>query len=214
MDYTDEILIKIGIGNPILMRKHLASHEVYLEDLIFALINTTSIAEASSLLGRTNSSLTKWLSRNKHIYFPLKDGDSHWRTYLYSLIGRKYCPECKSVKYYNEYYKNPNQAGGLTAVCSTCQNNLESARQQLEYFRKNKLARTVGYQLRKQKAVPNWADLSKIKEIYTNCPKGMHVDHIIPLNGDLVCGLHIHTNLQYLTPEENIRKSNKFDIES
>lgn len=56
---------------------------------------------------------------------------------------------------------------------------------------------------------PKWANLSAIKEFYKNCPKGFVVDHIIPLRGKTVSGLHVEYNLQYLTSEENSRKSNK-----
>lgn len=38
----------------------------------------------------------------------------------------------------------------------------------------------------------------------------MCVDHIIPLQGENIRGKHELKNLQYLTPEENIRKKNKF----
>ncbi len=60
-----------------------------------------------------------------------------------------------------------------------------------------------------RQATPKWADLTKIREFYEMCPKGFHVDHIIPLRGENVCGFHIETNLQYLTARENIVKGNK-----
>lgn len=41
--------------------------------------------------------------------------------------------------------------------------------------------------------------------------KPMHVDHIIPLNHPDVSGLNVPWNLQYLDPDANQFKSNKFD---
>lgn len=58
---------------------------------------------------------------------------------------------------------------------------------------------------------PNWADLEAITTFYKNCPKGMVVDHIIPLQGETVSGFHVVSNLQYLTREENAQKYNKFE---
>ncbi len=65
---------------------------------------------------------------------------------------------------------------------------------------------------RAKQATPPWADRSAIQQIYLHCPKGSHVDHVIPLRGKLVSGLHIPSNLQYLTKAENLSKGRKVDL--
>ena len=40
-----------------------------------------------------------------------------------------------------------------------------------------------------------------------------HVDHVLPLQGELVSGLHVPTNLQFLRGVDNIRKKNKFEVQ-
>lgn len=61
-----------------------------------------------------------------------------------------------------------------------------------------------------KRAMPPWANIDAIKNIYANRPEGHHVDHIIPIKHKQVCGLHVETNLQYLPAIENIRKQNRF----
>lgn len=43
--------------------------------------------------------------------------------------------------------------------------------------------------------IPPWANLKEIEDFYNNCPEKHHVDHIIPLRGKLVSGLHALENL-------------------
>jgi hypothetical protein len=64
-----------------------------------------------------------------------------------------------------------------------------------------------------RKRIPAWADMNAIREFYKNCPDGYHVDHIIPLRGKTVCGLHVLNNLQYLPASENQRKFNKLEAQ-
>lgn len=76
-----------------------------------------------------------------------------------------------------------------------------------EYLLRNKIRKK-----RLRKATPPWADMGAIKRIYREAhEKRMHVDHIIPLNGKNVSGLHVENNLQILPPMDNIRKGNRFD---
>ena len=82
-----------------------------------------------------------------------------------------------------------------------------------EYSKRNKgvvNAKTYRYRSSKLKRTPAWSDLDAITKIYVECPKGKEVDHIYPLQGERVSGLHVPENLQYLTRSENASKSNRY----
>lgn len=70
----------------------------------------------------------------------------------------------------------------------------------------------------KLQRTPPWADLDAILLVYNKAAKltretGIphHVDHVIPLRGKTVSGLHVAQNLQILRRDENLTKSNKYD---
>lgn len=58
-------------------------------------------------------------------------------------------------------------------------------------------------------ATPKWSDRPAVNRFLDGCPEGFHNDHILPLNGKMICGLHVLENLQYLPARENLCKSNK-----
>lgn len=56
-------------------------------------------------------------------------------------------------------------------------------------------------------ATPSWANRQRMREIYAEAKRvGLSVDHIIPLQHPLVCGLHCEQNLQIISLEENLKK--------
>ena len=74
-------------------------------------------------------------------------------------------------------------------------------------------ARNALRRSRKLNATPIWVDRAALLEIYTEATdRNLTVDHIVPLQHPLVCGLHVPWNLQLLTSSENSRKGNRFTI--
>lgn len=124
-------------------------------------------------------------------------------TYILSLVGMKGCSGCNLVRFTESFHKNKSRLDGLNSQCKEC-----AVDKRAEYFREAAKKRKY----LKLDRIPKWANLSKIKEMYKGCPAGYHVDHIVPLQGKLVSGLHVENNLQYLTAEDNLEKSNKFEV--
>ena len=62
---------------------------------------------------------------------------------------------------------------------------------------------------------PSWADrdliadLYRLARAYTKAGHPAHVDHIVPLQSSLVCGLHVQDNLTVVPASENIAKGNR-----
>lgn len=64
------------------------------------------------------------------------------------------------------------------------------------------------------KATPKWADLEEIKSVYLEAQYlQMEVDHIYPLQGKTVCGLHVWENLQIIPRNTNRAKLNHIPTE-
>ena len=99
-------------------------------------------------------------------------------------------------------------------------NNLDEvrkrARELAKLHRAEGNARKKAYKCRRINAMPKWANIREIERLYREAramtvKTGIlhHVDHIYPLRGTTVCGLHVHWNLQILSAIKNMSKGNR-----
>ena len=127
----------------------------------------------------------------------------------YAANAQKNCAYAKA-------YRKDNVAKVAALQADYRDANRDALRQYFrDYAVKNPgaaLAKAVTRRAQKLSATPGWANPIKIRGFYDALKllgKGWHVDHIVPLNHKLVCGLHCEANLQLLPAIENLRKGNR-----
>jgi hypothetical protein len=193
------------------------------KDYLLSLINSKRCSTCNSILNISEfyiSSRDGFSSRckscNKHYTKLNKETRA---TYLsinresIALQRKAYYEANKEARqeYSRRYYRD-----NIEAIAKYYQINKDVISERNSTYRSRHLSEYSAYAAKRRavklKATPVWANLDKIKEIYRNREEGYHVDHVIPLQHPLVCGLHCEFNLQYLPASENLSKSNKFDI--
>lgn len=123
--------------------------------------------------------------------------------FLLQKINRKVCPRCNKVLDYTSFTSNTGRKDNKNVWCTLCYRDYQVENSNLF---KNYTAERRALVLQRSMG---WGQ-EGIKEFYMNCPKGYHVDHIIPLKGVNICGLHVYSNLQYLTEKDNLKKKNTY----
>ena len=146
---------------------------------------------------------------------------SEYGKWKYGKDGLKeYCKECLSFKRKTHYLKNKDK------TLKTCKEYYEKNKSKhnsfmQQHYKRNKslyVAKDAKRRAALLSRTPKWADLEKIKAYYDVCAffnevngyVKYHVDHILPLQGKNVSGLHVETNLQVIPARENIAKGNKY----
>lgn len=145
----------------------------------------------------------------------------------------KRCCKCKVEKSTTEFYKHSGQKDGLSLECKTCikarantyyANNKEKQREQVKKYKKenNHKVNALCYKRKTQKLLrtPKWLTEEHFKQIEVEyelaswCSDVMgikyHVDHIVPLQGKTVSGLHVPWNLRVIPAKDNLSKANKW----
>lgn len=130
---------------------------------------------------------------------------------------RNTCQACSRL-YDKKRWNGPRRMKSLQRLNKDYhQNKRNWAKKHKEWTRSNKhKINAIQAKRRSAKinATPRWMtamDFLLIKEIYKAAAiLSMHVDHIVPLQGKNVCGLHVPWNLQPLPAAQNIKKSNRY----
>lgn len=149
------------------------------------------------------------IAEKKRLYY-LKNSESisSQKKVAYSLNKEKVLSRNKKWKEnnkdYTKDYNNINKQVLATKRKIYKQNNKEKY-----------LAHEARRRANKVQASPSWVDdeavngMYQLATIFNRIGLNLHVDHIVPLNSDTVCGLHCEANLQLLPASDNISKGNR-----
>lgn len=226
-DLTIIILDKLNwqyddIANP---EHYKNTKDIFIGDLVFSILENESIERVGISLNTSYKSIrTTTVRLFEPIFGQINGGGDTWRYRLALYAGYKRCSGCHNYNKLEELDTDNSNSDGKHSYCKSCRSTNNSTRFKKESYQEahkrsqekhyyDILARNAEYRAERKLRTVSWADQEKIKEVYKNCPEGKHVDHRIPLKGELVSGLHVHNNLQYLSPEENLKKGNKYEIE-
>ena len=132
-----------------------------------------------------------------------------------------YCKECTKQK--NNEWKQKNKDKVAAYDKAWQQANKDKKSKNYKNYQVNNRAKVNSYNSYRRalelQATPKW--LTASHKLHIECKYSLaamlskhtaeqhHVDHIVPLNGKTVCGLHVPWNLQVLTAKANLSKSNR-----
>lgn len=131
---------------------------------------------------------------------------------------RYWCRSCDHVAT-NKWLKENRDAHNMRQKDWALKNKDKKIARSREYAKTNRHienARTARRKASKIAATPAWSNLADISDFYAAAiafrmytGQEYHVDHIVPLQGKTVCGLHVPANLQILASSENLSKQHR-----
>lgn len=152
------------------------------------------------------------------------------------MDNSKTCTKCKEGKDRSLFSFNRRSKDGYNYICKKCislnalqwqAKNKERSYNNIKKWNKTDKGRAAGNfysakrKIAKEKRTPSWLSeddwwmieqaykLAVLREQMTGIK--WHVDHVVPLRGKTVSGLHVPWNLQVIPATDNIKKGNKYD---
>jgi hypothetical protein len=152
----------------------------------------------------------------------------------------KSCRKIAYLKYYeknkerikkvNKFYKEKNPEKAKLAQKNSFLKKIDYYKEQKKLWRRQNPQKTrvyfntyknknygkviswqANYRAKKLQATPKWFEKDLVEKVYEKAKIwGFEVDHVVPLNSEIVCGLHCWANLQLLTTSLNSSKKNKY----
>jgi hypothetical protein len=186
---------------------------------ISAVLHSDRLVETANILGISEDSLFKAISRYISKEIDIKPSNVSWKQFILNLSNYKQCQRCREILLLTNYSHDSSNWDGFAYACKACkaiqrkyfsESNPEYAHNHYINNKVDYLTNAGRYRAQLLLAQPKWANHEEIYKIYKDCPVGYHVDHIYPLQSDWVCGLHVEHNLRSIPARENLSKSNKY----
>ena len=227
-ELTVSLLDKLGwdydlIANP---GHYKSTKDVLMGDLLLAIFNTSSTVEAAELLGISYkvvlTATTRFLVP---VFGSLNGGGETWKWKFLVFLGLQYCSSCKGLITLESFDKDSRTSTGRHKYCKPCRKTINAvtySKDSTKEAHKRSYIKHYGairnrntkYRIERKHRVPKWSETTLIDSFYSECPKDSHVDHELPLRGELVSGLHVRGNLQYMTAKDNLSKGNRIDLDA
>lgn len=204
-------------------KKHGSCKEITYGELISRIVAARGTESCHTTFGEIGAQTFNRLIQKVFPGVKLNGGNETWFFYLCTYVEHKHCRVCDRILPFSSFHKDKNASSlGINSNCKECISESQKGAY-AKYITTHQASYTRNYgKIRERQnrykgerslRVPSWSETELIAQFYEECPEGYHVDHIIPLKGDLVSGLHVIANLQYLLSHDNLAKGNKFEIE-
>jgi len=207
----------------LLPRRNIGVEYTTVREVVEAVYYSENLSKAAEALEyKSEKGLRTALYRKCEQLFPKNTFQSYFR-YINNQMGYHWCDSCEKLLPLEEFNIdiNKNRKFRGPSYKNMCKSHFREINRALQAdYRKTERGKSVRNSLvAKRRAAKlnrtvGWGQ-EGIQELYKECAAlgpDYHVDHIIPMQGKKVSGLHVRENLQIIPKKENLEKSNKYEV--